>query len=642
MPVSGRLMYGMSVADEPLHPRPQERRERWIDLRGPWGFAYDDDNVGVDAHWCEREDVFDRTIVVPFPPESPASGVGETGFHPVLWYRRTFTLPQEDAGKRILLHFGAVDYRAHVWVNGRTVCMHEGGQTPFVADITSELTDDGEQVVVVRAEDPPTDLAMPRGKQDWRERPHDIWYDRTSGIWQPVWIEPVGTPYITFLRWMPDVGRGMLGLSAVLSHEVPAGARVRVQLRLHDTQIVDDTFLVQGIELRRDIALDLGTVTMSRGDVLWSPGRPNLIDATITVSADGTVTDEVHSYAGLRSCGTAGGRFLLNGQPYYLRMALEQGFWPETHLAAPSDEALRREVELARQLGFNGVRIHQKVEDPRFLYWCDRLGLLVWGEMANAYVFNDSSIQRVTREWLDVVKRDWSHPCIVAWVPLNESWGVPNLLDDAAQRHYVIAMYQLTKSLDPSRPCIGNDGWEHLAGDLIGIHDYSFDPEPIRTRYHSVDALQRMFHEVQPGSRFVTLDSDGVVSNLPVVLSEFGGIGFRPRPGEEWFGYGTVEDTDTFRQRYRALVEAVLDCAPLSGFCYTQLTDTMQETNGLLTEHREFKIDPEFIRSVNTGPAQAVPADIVADLRKKAGTAFGGSASTMESAPEGDEAASSP
>jgi hypothetical protein len=617
----------MIETEPPLHPRPQFARERWIDLRGTWQFAYDDEAIGTTQHWYDRDDVFDRTICVPFPPESPASGIGDTSFHAVMWYRRTFTVAPEDRDGPLLLHFGAVDYIGHVWVNGRRVAAHEGGQTPFCADISSALIDGEEQVLVVRAEDPPSDLALPRGKQDWLLRPHNIWYDRTSGIWQPVWLEPVSNPYIAGLQWPVDLDRGTLGVAITLTPHHDNVAQIRVELRLHDQLLIDDTFTMHGTEMRRDITIDVGSLTMARELVLWSPGSPNLLDAVVTVSIDGRVTDTVLSYVGLRSVGVAGGRFLLNGRPYYMRLALEQGFWPESHLAAPSDEAIRREVELAKELGFNGVRIHQKVEDPRFLYWCDRLGLMVWGEMANAYVFNTLSAGRLMREWLDVVQRDYSHPCVVAWVPINESWGVPNLLKDDQQRHFVNAMYHVTRSVDPTRPCIGNDGWEFLAGDLFGIHDYTFDGDTLRERYGTTDAIWRLLREVQPGHRFVKLGNSELPADTPFILSEFGGISFQPDSTEEWFGYGTVESVEEYENKYGELLDAVLSCTAIAGFCYTQLTDTQQETNGLLTEDREYKIDPEIIRTITRRAAAAVPGDIVNDLRRKAGTNFGGSAS---------------
>lgn len=614
----------MRSSELTLHPNPQLARASWIDLRGPWGFAYDDEDRGLSECWQQVEDVFLRTIEVPFPPESPASGIHDPSFHSVVWYRRTFQIPTERAHERVVLHFGAVDYRASVWVNGNLVVQHEGGQTPFSAEITDALSPGHDQVVAVRVEDYAGDLAQPRGKQDWHEKPHDIWYERTTGIWQPVWVEIHPSAFITSVRWTPDIDRGVLGMAVTLSPGDEAVVRLHVRLILHDVVLVDDVLTIYGGEVQREMSLDLGSLTMSREQILWSPGHPNLIDAHLTVlNADGDVLDELTSYSGLRSTGTEGGRFLLNGRPYYLRMVLDQGYWPETHLAAPSDEALREEVQLVKELGFNGVRIHQKVEDPRFLYWCDRLGLLVWGEMANAYVFNRTSVERITREWMEVIRRDASHPCIVAWVPLNESWGVPNLLHDPAQQSLVQALYHLTKTLDPTRPVIANDGWEYLVGDLFGIHDYTFDGDSIRQRYGSTEAIVRTMREVQPSDHFVTLPGTGQ-SGVPVALTEFGGISYQPSEGRPWFGYGTVPDTTAFEHKYRELIEAVLDCPNLAGFCYTQLTDTAQETNGLLTETREPKISTAVLQAINRSPARAVPSDVLTQLRKVTGTSFGG------------------
>ncbi len=583
-----------------LHPRPQLTRPRWIDLSGTWGFAYDDTACGLDEGWQERTDVFTRTIQVPFPPEAPLSGVGDSAFHPVVWYRRTFQIVEEDAGQKWLLHCGAVDYRAQVWVNGQLVATHEGGHTPFGADITSVLHEGEEQIIVIRAEDEPLDLAQPRGKQDWHEEPHAIWYRRTTGIWQPVWLEPVGLTHIAHIRWTPDVEQGLLKLSVRLKrHDDVTPLRMRVQLALRGRVLADDMYMALETELERHIAFERASV-MDEGELLWSPEHPNLIDATLTLFAGYEVIDEVQSYCGLRSAGSDGRNFLLNGRPYYLRFALEQGYWPQSHLAAPDDEALRREVELAKDLGFNGVRIHQKVEDPRFLYWCDRLGLLVWGEMANAYVFSPVAIERLTCEWLEVLARDYSHPCIVAWVPINESWGVPDLAHDQAQRHYVQALYHLTKALDPTRLILGNEGFEHSVSDIYGIHDYSSAGATLRERYGSREALLRTLQEVRSGDRALLLPGYEHTQG-PLMLTEFGGISLPPESGAPWYGYGTVADKDAFLSRYRELVEAILDSPDIAGFCYTQLADTGQETNGLLTAEREPKLDPAAVREITTG-----------------------------------------
>jgi len=389
-----------------------------------------------------------------------------------------------------------------------------------------------------------------------------------------------------------------------------------VRLTLRDQELADDVYTIHGTELQRAVALD--GLSMDRDRVLWSPAHPNLIDATLTLLADSDEIDVVGSYAGLRSAGVDAARFLLNGRPYYLRLALEQGYWPESHLAAPSDEALRREVELAKELGFNGVRIHQKVEDPRFLYWCDRLGLLVWGEIANAYVFSPLAARRLTREWMEVLERDYNHPCIVAWVPLNESWGVPNLRNDPAQRHFAQGLYHLTKTLDPTRPAIGNDGWEHEVGDIYGIHDYAFDGATLRERYGSVEAVERTLREVQPHHHAVTLPSYRRAGE-PIMITEFGGLSFHPGEGEEWFGYGTVTDRDAYLATYRELVDAILDSPAIAGFCYTQLTDTGQEVNGLLTERREPKLDPAAVRAITRRASAAVPGDVLSRIQERRG-----------------------
>jgi Glycosyl hydrolases family 2, TIM barrel domain len=304
-----------------------------------------------------------------------------------------------------------------------------------------------------------------------------------------------------------------------------------------------------------------------------------------------------------------------------MRLVLDQGYWPDTLLAAPSDEALKAEVEAIKALGFNGVRIHQKVEDPRFLYWCDRLGLYVWSEMAAAYAFSTTAVDRFVREWLEVVRRDYSHPSIVTWVPFNESWGLPNLPGDDAQRSFVRAVYNLTKALDPTRPVIGNDGWEHLVGDIFGIHDYALDASALRERYGTPEAIERTLRS-RPQHHRVVLDAER--AQQPIVLSEFGGLSFTPQAGTPWFGYGSVPDKDTLLARYTDLVDAILDSPSIAGFCYTQLTDTEQEANGLLHADRSPKLDPAAVAKVTSRPSKAIPGDIVA-AAQEAGivTSFG-------------------
>ena len=575
--------------------------------------------------------MFDHTIQVPYPPESMLSEIHDTSFHPVVWYQRTVDVDPPRPGERMLLHFGAVDYTATVWVNGRRIGEHEGGHTPFELDITGALEETGGTSIVVRADDRPTDLSQPRGKQVSAADPHGVFYDRTTGIWQPVWLETVPDIHLTELAWTSDLEAGTVTAELRLSRTPLVPYRLDVALSLGDEPLA-----VQSVRVTdADVAVTVTLPALRSGRqarLLWSPESPTLVEAELTLrpdatareaadepdaSADPAAQDRVSSYLGLRSVGRRDGLFLLNGRPYYLRMVLEQGFWPESHLAAPSAEALRREVELVKQLGFSGVRVHQKVEDPRFLYWCDRLGLLVWGEMANAFEFSPRAVGRFTREWIEVVRRDRSHPCVVAWVPLNESWGVPHIATSAPQRSFATALYHLTKSLDPTRPVLSNDGWEHTTSDIWGVHDYAPSADSIRARYGTPEALTRTLFGAGPGRRKVLL-THTTREGEPVVLTEFGGLSYTPTAGEKWFGYGTVESAEALRDGLEALFTAVLDSPELAGFCYTQLTDTQQERNGLLTEDRVPKLPLDVIHAIVTRSSQAIPAEAVDAERRAA------------------------
>jgi beta-galactosidase/beta-glucuronidase len=572
-------------------------RPEWVNLNGPWEFALD-----PDAKWSLPDQVdWTATILVPFSPETPASGIGNTGFYRACWYRRTFEPPALPRNQRLLLHFGAVDHSATVWVNGQKAACHEGGYTPFCADITTLLSGSGPHTIVVRAYDDPADLSKPRGKQDWQLEPHSIWYPRTTGIWQTVWIERVPATYIGSVRFTPAVDRWEIGFEARLEGDRRDGLRMTIKLNSRDHLIADDTYTVVAGEVHRRIALSDPGIDDYRNALLWTPNTPHLIDVELKLwSGRGELLDQARSYTALRSIGVQGDRFVLNGRPYPLRMVLDQGYWPDTGLTAPDDEALRRDVELAKDMGFNGVRKHQKIEDPRYLYWADALGLLVWGEMPSAYRYTKDSIERLAREWLEAMNRDFSHPCIIAWVPFNESWGVPDLPDSPAQRHYVQALYHLTKTLDPSRPVIGNDGWESVATDIIGIHDYEADPQKIARRYGTDEVLPRLFKRERPGGRLLLIDEEAHTGQ-PIMLTEFGGIAYSNNPDQTW-GYSRSESQEAFADQVMELLSVVRSLNVLAGFCYTQFTDTYQEANGLLYADRTQKLPLEDIALAVQGP----------------------------------------
>ncbi|MBD2500637.1 glycoside hydrolase family 2 protein [Anabaena azotica] len=577
------------------HPRPQLVRSHWQNLNGLWKFAYDDEGQCVQPSDLKQ---WTHLIEVPFAPESTRSGIGETNFHPNCWYEREFTTPAGDG--RLLLHFGAVDYRARVWVNDKYIAEHEGGHTNFSLDITHALNDSGTTKVTVWAQDDPLDLAKPRGKQDWQLKPHSIWYPRTSGIWQTVWVERVGKTYLGHLCWNCDFERWEVAFEAGLAGELPVGGvQIRMKLSIGDKVLANDTYDVLNGEINRRIALGDPGIDDFRNELLWSPEKPTLIDAEIEVWGEDRLLDEVKSYTAMRMVSIQRDRFMLNGRPYYLRLVLDQGYWPDTLMTPPSDEALRRDVELIKAMGFNGVRKHQKIEDPRFLYWADVLGLLVWEEMPSAYRFTRKAVERMTREWTEVIKRDSSHPCIVAWVPFNESWGVPNLVETAAHRNYVLAMYHLTKTLDSTRPVIGNDGWESTDTDILAIHDYDTKPQQLLRRYGPEVKLSDMLNHKRPGGRILTLDNYPH-QGQPVMLTEFGGIAYAPEdePGaDKAWGYERCWSVSELEMKYSALLETVNSIELFSGFCYTQFTDTFQEANGLLYSDRTPKFPIAAIRA---------------------------------------------
>jgi beta-galactosidase/beta-glucuronidase len=584
------------------YPRPQLRRESWISLNGRWDFAND-----AEAKWHTPEDVrWVHRILVPFSPETAASGLEQVGFLRACWYRTRITLEPPADGSRYLLHFGAVDSCASVWVNGVWLGEHEGGYTPFLFDITP-LTNQGECEVVVQAEDDPQDLGKPRGKQDWQLRPHSIWYPRTTGIWQTVWIERVPPTRIGRLAFTPNLARWEIGVQAWLEGEHRDDLRLSVKLTCQGQTIAADTYLVVNREVHRGIALSDPGIDDSRNELLWSPDAPTLVDAHLELWGErGELIDRVTSYLALRSVAVQGDRFVLNNRPYLLRMVLDQGYWPESGQTAPRDAALRRDVELTKAMGFNGVRKHQKIEDPRYLYWADTLGLAVWSEMPSAYRFTSRAVQRTSHAWMAAIARDYSHPCIVAWVPINESWGVPNLPDNPSERHYVQALYHLTKTLDPTRPVVGNDGWESVATDIIGVHDYDDQPARIARRYHAEEVRPRLFKRERPGGRLLVLEGDKH-ADQPLMLTEFGGIALKPegsRPAGTW-GYSVCRDPESFARQYESLLATVRSLGLLSGFCYTQFADTYQEANGLLYADRTPKIPLARLYAATAGPVAA-------------------------------------
>jgi hypothetical protein len=603
---------GRASEQDGTHPRPQLLRAAWTDLGGPWDFRYEDDLAAEvdDSRGFDPQ----HTITVPFPPESVASGIGDTGFHPVVWYQRRITADDlrtaghSAAAPRVLLHFGAVDHRATVWIDGALVGAHEGGHTPFSVDVTKHLTDHPDEagqghLLVVRAEDDPHDVTQPRGKQDWHEDAHAIWYRRTTGIWQTVWLEAVPALSVEHVRWLPSAPDAVEVTVRFRGHVTP-GTAVRIALSFAGAPL--GTTVFEDVAASRPLRAVLSIAAQRNGqaedELTWSPEHPRLVDATIEVlDAGGGTVDVVTSYLGLRTVAAAHGAFLLNGAPYDVRSVLNQGYWPDSHLTAPSVGALRDEVELIRALGFTACRVHQKIEDPRFLFWADRLGLLVWAEMPGAYEFSPEAVDRLVREWIAAVDRDVAHPSVVTWVPFNESWGIQQVRRDPAQQAFARGVVDLTRALDPTRPVIANDGWEQQNTDVITVHDYEGDGARFAASYADDAARTALLRGLAP-SGHEQLVGGAADHGQPVMVTEFGGVDYQPgERREDGWGYTAATDGDDWIARIMALYDGIRASTFLAGSCWTQLTDTMQETNGLVTADRRPKVAIDEIRRAVVG-----------------------------------------
>ena len=565
------------------YPRPNFRRDDWLCLNGEWDFS-----IG--------EKTLDRKIMVPYACETALSGIEDKGFHKTVWYRRKFTLPGEMGGKRILLHFGAVDYQCDVWVNGQYIRSHTGGQTSFEADITDAVDQTGDNTIELKAEDDYRDMEMPRGKQFWELNSRSIFYSRTTGIWQTVWLEAVDPLYLVSCHITPEFDRRAVRFEYQLS-ETAKG--IAFDISFQGMAAANLTVAPQSCKGSVTIGLDqTGLQAWNfQEDLAWTPENPRLFDAKITVYGENGITDCVDTYFGMRKVGIENGRFMLNNREYYQKLVLDQGYWEQSLLTAPGDEDFIKDIQLTKAMGFNGVRKHQKVEDPRYLYHADRLGLLVWGEIGAAYVYSREYAHRIYSEWMEAVERDYNHPCIVAWTPLNESWGVQEIKVDRPQQAHCNALMYMTKSIDSTRVVMDNDGWEHTCGDLLTIHDYSPSGEKLKKHFESMESILTM----TPGGR--SMFADGYdYRGQPILVTEFGGVKYAPESdlARSW-GYCEENDLGAYTKKYAELTRAILDSPLIQGYCYTQLTDVENEENGLLTYHRNVKIPLDTIRKINEG-----------------------------------------
>lgn len=580
----------------PEHPRPQLMRKDWMCLNGLWDFSFDFSNSGEEKGYAEGGRLA-GSIMVPFCPESSLSGVEFTDFIPAVWYERSFSLRPEQLQGRVLLHFGAVDYRCRVWVNGREAGGHVGGYTSFTLDIT-EWVREGENLLTVYVQDDTRSPHQPSGKQSERVDSYGCYYTRTTGIWQTVWLEFTPKSFIKTLRITPAALNASVHIEAAL--EGGAGTH------LHADVLQQGRAVWHG-ELRCDERRACWTVRLEEPH-LWSPDDPFLYDLELCLEKDGCC-DRVSSYFGLRSVEWRDHKFFLNGRPLFQRLVLDQGFYPDGIYTAPSDEALILDIRRSKALGFNGARLHEKVFEERFLYHADRLGYLVWGEFPNwgLDVTDARGLEIFLPQWLEALERDYSHPSIIGWCPFNETFDLPFEHPRRAQDDEVLrSVYRLTKAFDATRPVIDTSGFFHVVTDLYDLHDYEQYPQVFREHHGTIPPGGPCYDEKSPRQHYSGRE--------PLFMSEYGGTYWSPDPARMeallpeggWKRWEKPTSEDEVGRRIAGLSKVLLDSPAFCGFCYTQLYDVEQEFNGLYLYDRSEKFSPSVynaIRAAISAPA---------------------------------------
>lgn len=567
------------------YPRPQFQREQWCNLNGEWDFAVDNERKGLENGWTSASSLEDK-IIVPFAPESSLSGVGHTDFITAVWYRREVEVPASWSGKKILLNFGAVDYKCSVYIDGERVGLHAGGTSSFSFDITSKVKAGGKFNLVVYAEDDTRSGVQPLGKQSTRRESHGCFYTRTTGIWQTVWMEAVAPTGLRRVKIIPDVDNSQFVFMPEY-YDLADGQSLTVVLSDGGKKVASKTVTAAGAS---------SVVLPVKKPKLWWPESPFLYDVKFIVKdKDGNTVDEVSSYAGLRKFHIEGRRMFLNNEPFYLRTVLDQGFYPDGIWTAPSDEALRADIELSKKAGFNGARLHQKVFEERFHYWADKLGYVTFGEASDwgCNRANPAAAYALVREWVDNVNRDFNHPSIIGWTPMNEAWGVKPL-DDYLRLNE--GLFNITHLMDATRPVSTASGGSSYKTDIWTVHTYEQDPAVLKA--------QLEFENGYPKYMGQAPFKDVPYSGQPYFVDEFGGIKWNPAQQtdnvrtESW-GYGQApRSLEEFYERLSGQVDAIVGNPDICGYCYTQFTDVEQEQNGIYFYDRSEKFDMNKINEI--------------------------------------------
>ncbi len=576
------------------YPRPQFVRKQWQNLNGEWNFIFDDNDEGETKGYF-KDFPQNRKINVPFTYETKLSGIEEESIHYIVWYNRKINISKEQLqNNKIILNFEGSDYKTKVWINGNYIGENIGAYSRFSFDIENYVIQ-GENDITIKVEDS-LSKDQPRGKQRYKKESWKCWYIQTTGIWKTVWMEWISKKYLKSIKNTPKMDKVHLEIETNLLESDFEKQNYYIEIEISFAgQILSKTKELLNTNYQK---VEMNIVQEGVEHILqqWHTNQPNLYDINYKLYCEDKVIDTVDSYFGVRDISIKGNKIYLNGEQLYLKLILDQGYWKQSHLTPPNEECLIKDIESVLEFGYNGIRKHQKIEDERFLYWCDVKGVLVWSEMANCYNFDDNSLQNFTNEWIKVVKQNYNHPSIITWVPINESWGVPEVSTCKKQQNFINSLYYLTKSMDNTRLVISNDGWEHTISDIITIHDYKQDYELFYEEYTDKD--MKVLNNLKEYNGKHSLFANGYkYEGQPVIMSEYGGIAIY---SEEGWGYGKqVKDEKEFVDRFTKLTKAINNIPYISGYCYTQLTDVQQEINGLMDSERNYKIDSNIIRNVN-------------------------------------------
>ncbi len=573
------------------YPNPQFIRENWADLNGSWRFAFDDDNIGEKEYRYLNNDFYPMTIQVPYSYYTKSSGLEIKENHTIVWYKKDLHMNiRKD--RNYILHFGAVDYQCDIYIDRKHVSTHLGGHTPFEVDITAYIKTDFS--LIVRCVDE-NKCTQPIGKQSWKDHNFLCWYTRTVGIWQSVWMEEVGKVYFTDIRMTPDIDRATLEIDAYVNRTDP-DAWLYGEVFFGEEKITQ--FMSSFKSNHARISVDVSAESPNFRLNFWHPTSPNLYDIHFQIIKKNEVYDDVKSYFGMRNIDVVGNKIYLNNQEFYQKLILDQGYFKDGGLTATVDE-LKRDVELIKAMGFNGARKHQKIEDPRYMYLCDKLGLVMWAEMPSSFEYTPEANENTTRELYAFIKKHYNHPSVICYTLLNESWGINEVYSNKAQQNFINGLFYLTKSLDTTRLVVGNDGWEQALTDILTVHDYNSYEDQILDSYKNIEeacngspSMTSTRHTYAQGYKY---------NGGPFMISEFGGVAYNTQEteGEETWGYGErLVGKEAVLKKIKALCEAVMDVEGCCGFCYTQLSDVEQEINGLLDHEHNPKFDIEDINDI--------------------------------------------